>query len=181
MSADNGLIIRINKAGKYVLQQYFASADDYPDLEGAKDDEVYDTLEEAVLAAAEFDTEYGLKIDLKKSKKEDPTKMETAKFVRKPFEVEAVQVTAENIEEVAAWCFGTVEHSGDNTLKDDRYISVRVQHPISARQTKAFIGDWVLYSGKGFKCYNPNAFKKNFVPAEEGRRPSVVSTADSPK
>lgn len=179
MSSDNGLVIRINKAGKYVLQEYSASADDYPDLESAKSGNVFDTLEEAVLASSDYDTEYGLKIDMSIHKKEeDLTKVKTAKFVRVPFEVEAVQVTAENIEEVAAWCNGTVERLGEDG-KDDRYIHVRVHYPISPRQTKAFIGDWVLYSKNGFKCYNPVAFKKNFVLADE-TGVTIPRSGDSP-
>lgn len=178
MSSD-GLIIRINKAGKYVLQEYNASADDLPDLESAERNEIFDTLEEAVLASSDYDTEYGLKVDISiKKKDEDLTKVKTAKFVRKPFEVEAIQVTAENIEEVAVWCNGSVERLGEEG-KDDRYIHVRVHYPISPRQTKAFIGDWVLYSKNGFKCYNPKAFSNNFVQADQDGG-SSPSSSDSP-
>jgi hypothetical protein len=83
--------------------------------------------------------------------------METIKYVRKPFEVEAVQVSAENIEEVAEWCAGSMETEGD-----DKYIKVRVARVLNDRQTKAFIGDWVLYAGTGYKVYTAKAFAKTF-------------------
>lgn len=84
--------------------------------------------------------------------------MKTHKFARKPFYVDAVRVSEENIEEVAAWCQGEVLTDAE----EGRYIKVRVHRPQTDRQTKAFIGDWVLYSGTGFKVYTPKAFDKSF-------------------
>lgn len=78
-------------------------------------------------------------------------------YVRKPFEVEAVEVTEDNLEEVAQWCQGS--------LREDsrKYIKVRVARALNERQTKAYPGDWVLYAGTGFKVYTPKAFAKTFV------------------
>ncbi len=82
--------------------------------------------------------------------------IEPIKYVRKPFEVDAVQVTAENLEELAEWCQGTLE-------EDNRpYIRVRVARPLNERQTKAYAGDWVLYAGTGFKVYTSKAFHRTF-------------------
>lgn len=89
--------------------------------------------------------------------------MDTSKFTRKSFDVEAVQVTAENINDVAAWCDGTVEAPHALSVDSEPYIKVRVLYPINPRQTQAFVGDWVLYSGKGYKVYTDSAFKKHFV------------------
>src|SRR6188472_2903504 len=83
-------------------------------------------------------------------KKEDP-KMETKKFARKSFDVEAVQVTNENMKEIAEWCKGTVETPHALSVESDPFINVRVRYPLTPRQSQAFVGDWVLYSGKGFK------------------------------
>jgi len=47
MSADNGYIIRQNKDGKFVLQMYFMSDDEYPPIENAHPSRVFDLLEEA--------------------------------------------------------------------------------------------------------------------------------------
>lgn len=99
--------------------------------------------------------------------------IETTKFARRPFYVDAVQVTEENMDEVATWCQGDVmtdvkaitapETSGD----DHPYVKVRVHRPLTERQTKAFVGDWVLYAGTGFKVYTPKAFEKSFEKADK--------------
>lgn len=89
--------------------------------------------------------------------------METSKYVRKSFDVDAIRVTDDNIEEVAQWCGGTIEAPHALSLEEDKHIKVRVRYPISERQTKAFVGDWVLNSGRGFKVYTNNAFNKQFV------------------
>lgn len=87
--------------------------------------------------------------------------METIKFVRRPFYIDAVQVTEENIEEVAKWCGGDVRTNSDAR----KYIKVRVHRPFGDRQTQAFIGDWVLYSVSGYKVYTPRAFANAFEEA----------------
>lgn len=76
---------------------------------------------------------------------------------RKPFEVDAVQVTAENMEEVAVWCEGFV---AENHL--DHYIQVKVHKPQSPRQTTAFVGDWVLKTKTGNRVYTEKAYKESF-------------------
>lgn len=44
------------------------------------------------------------------------------------------------------------------------YIRVHVHRALNERQTKAFIGDWVLYAGTGFKVYSAKAFNNSFEP-----------------
>lgn len=88
--------------------------------------------------------------------------METGKFIRKPFDIEAIRVTEDNINEVAAWCDGRVLK--DEGKKESPFIKVRVHHPLTQRQTKAFVGDWVLYAGKGYKVYTNTAFERSFDP-----------------
>lgn len=84
-------------------------------------------------------------------------------FVRKPFEVEAVQVSLDNIETIAQWCEGTLHDKGATPrFPATRYIRVPVKRPQSHRQTLAYPGDWVLYNGKGFKVYTNEAFEKSF-------------------
>lgn len=88
--------------------------------------------------------------------------VEVKKYARKPFYVDAVQVTSENLEAVAEWCQGEVRE------KDGRkYVHVRVHHPLTERQTQAFVGDLVLYAGKGYKVYTTRAFEKSFELLEE--------------
>lgn len=84
--------------------------------------------------------------------------METAQYRRKSFEVSAVQVTPENINEVAKWCQGDVVENSST----DIHIKVRVLRVLNDRQTQAFVGDWVLYAGKGYKVYTDRAFQDSF-------------------
>lgn len=92
--------------------------------------------------------------------------IETSKYARKPFEVDAVQVTAENMEEVAQWCEGEVTSEGDA-----KFVKVNVVQVLNERQTKAFVGDWVLFARNGYKVYTEKAFKKSFelVPGTVGQ------------
>ncbi len=84
--------------------------------------------------------------------------LDTTKYVRKPFYVDAVQITTENIDEIAQWCEGEVQSDKDGT----KYVKVRVLRPLNDRQTKAYVGDWVLYAGTGFKVYTTKAFGNSF-------------------
>ena len=83
--------------------------------------------------------------------------LETMKYVRKPFYIDAVQITALNLENVAKWVDGDVR-----TDDQGQYVKVRVHRPITDRQTKAYPGDWVLYAGTGYKVYTPKAFANSF-------------------
>lgn len=92
----------------------------------------------------------------------------TKKFIRKSFPVDAIQVTPENMQAVAKWCAGTIKHDGEKEGHLSRdYIKVRVAFPINERQTQAYLGDWVLKSGKSFKVYTNSAFEKSFFPEEK--------------
>lgn len=86
--------------------------------------------------------------------------LETTKYVRKPFYIDAVQVTAANISDVAAWADGEVRTDNNKA----KYVKVRVHRPLNDRQTKAFVGDWVLFAGTGYKVYTPKAFANSFEP-----------------
>jgi hypothetical protein len=89
--------------------------------------------------------------------------LKITKFARKPFYVDVVQVTEDNMEEVAQWCMGDVRVTEKpEGAVEEKYVKVRVHRPLTERQTKAFIGDYVLYAGTGFKVYTPRAFEKSF-------------------
>lgn len=83
--------------------------------------------------------------------------LETHQYIRKPFKIDAVQVAAANIQEIAKWVDGEIR-------TDDlgQYVKVRVHRPLNDRQTKAYAGDWVLYAGTGYKVYTDKAFKNSF-------------------
>ena len=102
--------------------------------------------------------------------------METQTYQRKPIYVEAVRVTEENFFDVAQWCQGGIVSGQNGTqsleqIKKDKskFIKVRVINPQRLRQTKAFVGDWVLYSEyQGYKVYTNGAFENAFLgPVQE--------------
>jgi hypothetical protein len=81
---------------------------------------------------------------------------------RKSFDVTYVIVSEENIEEVAAWCGGEIGGEGA-----ERFVKVTDKNAISARQTKAFVGDYILKmseSGTSFKAFTEKAFNKSYEP-----------------
>lgn len=87
--------------------------------------------------------------------------IELKTYIRKPFPVQAVLVTEENMEELAAWCKGEIlTERRDRTEK--RYIKVPVKNNLSENQTKARSGYWLLFGGKGFKVYTSRAFNACF-------------------
>lgn len=82
-------------------------------------------------------------------------------LLRKSFPAEGVQVTKENIVDVAAWCHGELR----SKVLEDRvvpFIKVEVNNPISDKQTEAFIGDWVIKVGHGFKVFTIHSFNRSF-------------------
>lgn len=84
-------------------------------------------------------------------------------FVRKQFKTNGVQVTEENIHEVAKWCNGEVKTALNGHGKP--FIEVNVKNPINDRQKQAFVGDWVLHNKSGYKVYTDRAFRASFEPA----------------
>jgi len=96
--------------------------------------------------------------------------VETTQFVRKPIYVDAVRVTKDNFDEIVAWCQGEkreTQPSGKGPGKP--YIRIRAHNPINSRQTKAFVGDWILYTERGYKIYTNKAFKLAFNPTDPER------------
>jgi len=104
--------------------------------------------------------------------------MQTEQYKRKPIYVDAVRVTEENFVEVAAWCQGSIVR-GDGVVNKSlaelrdiktKFIKVRVINPQQTRHSKAFVGDWVLYSEyHGYKVYTDGAFRNSFDPAPDTR------------
>src|SRR5690606_9703597 len=66
---------------------------------------------------------------------EKETQMQTAVYARKSFNVEAVQVTQENIEEVANWCGGQIKENRDGAP----YIKIDVKRALNERQRRAYL------------------------------------------
>lgn len=100
--------------------------------------------------------------------------MKTTNYVRRPLRVQAVQVSEDNVYDVAKWCGGEVRR-GEGGLR----VKVDVFNPSPDAQTEAEVGFWVLKSGRGFKVYNNTAFEATFEAerkyelTREGREPST--------
>ncbi len=112
----------------------------------------------------------------------------TARYTRKPLVVNGVQVTEENFADVAKWCDGVIHwiEDGSELFKNGsvngtidpksaedpihplkQFIKINVINPRSPRQSKAYVGDWILRTNSGCKVYTNKAFTNNFVPCEE--------------
>jgi len=103
--------------------------------------------------------------------------LQTEKYARKPFYVDAVQVTEGNMQDVAKWCQGSVQ----STDAGENFIKVRVHRPLNERQTKAFVNDWILFAGTGYKVYTPKAFNQSFEPAAEYKTETGIKELDEPE
>lgn len=102
--------------------------------------------------------------------------VKTTSYVRKPLFVDAVEVTEELFLDIAAWCQGEIVSS--EASEEPKHIKVRVHNPKTPRQTKAFVGDWILYTERGYKVYTAKAFQASFDPADavqarEAEQPAV--------
>lgn len=113
--------------------------------------------------------------------------MKPGKYGRTSFEVEAEEVSEDNIYEVAKWCGGVVfETSADKYPHGSRLhikvpVSNAAQTSVPERQTLAFYGDNVVKGSfgpkgaEGWKVYTPKAFKNSFTAI-----PDPVSAGDEP-
>jgi len=90
--------------------------------------------------------------------------MEFAPYVRKPFTIEAVEITDDNIEEVAK-LIGKLRFTPDGK----KYIAVNQE--IIPNLFQVYPTFWLTKMGKGKKnirCYSRRIFMSSFVPAEDG-------------
>lgn len=108
--------------------------------------------------------------------------IQTQQYVKKPLYVDAVQVTEENFRELTRWCQGSIKKADGSPLGPEEepnplacYIHVRVHSPRTLRQTRAFVGDWLLYTDRGYKVYNDAAFAASFVLAESAGKVEAVT------
>lgn len=107
------------------------------------------------------------------------TMIDTQKYIRKPLYVDAVRITTANFEEIATWCQGEIQENGPSGKK---CIKVRVHNPKNVRQTQAVVGDWLLYTERGYKVYTNKAFHASFDPVEtaEERDERAAQELDAP-
>jgi hypothetical protein len=82
--------------------------------------------------------------------------MELSLFVRKPFTVEAVEVTKENIAEIA-------ELVGTLRVKDDGTPYIQVDRRLVPNIYRVYPGFWMTQMGDNIRCYSKRIFKSQFL------------------
>lgn len=82
----------------------------------------------------------------------------TETWSRNSFDVECVQVTKENIQDVKKWCHGLIKY----TASGSPYIRFLVAPNTKTTPANAHIGDWVMFVGGRFKHYRDSAFKQAY-------------------
>ena len=82
--------------------------------------------------------------------------MEFTTFVRKPFVVDAVEVTAENIGEVA-------KYVGDLREKEDGTPYILVDRRLVPNVFRVYPGFFMTRMGENVRCYSKKIFKEQFM------------------
>jgi len=99
------------------------------------------------------------------------------KYTAKPVQVEAIQITKNNMAEVAKWCKGEIlteevpaEKSATGEAFTERYIRPKMFRPKNQRpntrddeMTKGYVGKWIIKRGTNFKVYTDQAFANNYT------------------
>lgn len=81
-------------------------------------------------------------------------------YIRKPFTVEAVEITRENIDEVAELIGETREKDGVPFIAINRRLVPNIH--------RAYLGWFVTKLGDNFRCYSPKVFNAEFTEHEPG-------------
>lgn len=96
--------------------------------------------------------------------------MQTQTFIRKPFDVNAVQVTLENAAEVAKWCKGKLGEADYKLMGQTvRLACVLVpgNGPKKGKMIEALVGSWVVEHNNNFRVYRANQFEQDFIQRSE--------------
>lgn len=105
--------------------------------------------------------------------------MDTKQYTRKPFPVSAVQVTLQNIEEVAEWCKGEIEYRDTKmmgTVTPLPVIKLKGQGDNRGKDFEAALGCWVVELKGSFRSYKPAQFEASF---DELHPPTVEVLIDN--
>lgn len=85
--------------------------------------------------------------------------MEFINYVRRPFAVEAIEITTDNLQEVAD-LIGRVETKGGIThIVPDRRIVPNI--------SKVYVGWFLTRLGENYRCYAARVFKSQFIEHDE--------------
>lgn len=81
-------------------------------------------------------------------------------YIRKPFTVEAVEITRENIDDVAELIGEAREKDGVPFIAINRRLVPNIH--------RAYLGWFVTKLGDNFRCYSPKVFRAEFAEHEPG-------------
>jgi hypothetical protein len=98
--------------------------------------------------------------------------MEFTKYVRRPFTVEAVIITEENMEEIAKLVGDIRTEEGTTFIRLDRRIVPNIN--------RAFAGWYLTKLGDNYRCYSPKVFLEQFVLPDQTDIPQAVVTEEAP-
>lgn len=100
--------------------------------------------------------------------------MEFTEFVRKPFVVEAIEVTPENIEYLA-------QYIGTLRWKDDHTPFIAVDRRLIPNVYRVYPGFWMTRMGDNIRCYSKKIFMDQFIEkSEDMDEPLKALTAGEP-
>jgi hypothetical protein len=85
--------------------------------------------------------------------------MEFTYYVRRPFAVEAIEITLENMEEVAK-LIGSVRKKGDTSF-------ISIDRRLVPNVSRAYAGWWLTRLADNYRVYSPKLFKGEFLPYED--------------
>lgn len=126
---------------------------------------------EAYTEAVKINTHIPTSFGFQTKPAKDANMITTQKYARKRFEVDAVQITDDNMSVVADWCLGVISEE-----RGSKFIRVSVARVLNDRQTKGFVGDWVLHAGGGFKVYTTKAFQASFDATDDAPQELLTTT-----
>lgn len=87
------------------------------------------------------------------------TQLEFNPFMRRPFTVDAIKVTKENIDEIAVYV-GDVEETDEGTP------FIVVDPSLVPNVARVHVGYFVTKMGDYVRCYSPKVFHQQFVPMD---------------
>lgn len=82
--------------------------------------------------------------------------MEFTEFARKPFVVQAVEITEDNIMEVAK-SVGTI------CTKEDGTTYIQVDRRFIPNVDRVYVGFWMTKMGGNIRCYSARVFNQQFT------------------
>lgn len=90
--------------------------------------------------------------------------MEFTTFVRKPFVVQAVEVTTDNIGEVA-------KYIGDVREREDGTKYILVDSRLVPNVERVYPGYFMTKMGENVRCYSRKIFREQFIEKDENIQP----------